>query len=426
MEKITREELYEMVWTTPISTLVKKFGVPPQLWVRACAALRVPRPPNGHWSKLPFGKAAPQLPLPPARPGDNTSWDPNIALQRPIARSGGASESLPDMSIVLPWNAHELIQDAAPHFFKNRVVGDGQYLKPHKRFMADITTTMGGLARALGFANKLYNALETASHRVALLSASYPENRPELGAEEFSPSNNPGKSGDGHTNLWRPSCPTVAYEGKTHLGLAIIEMTEKVMARYIDGQYIRESELKATKAGREKAKSKATWWVHLPSGRLRIVVYSPYAHIRWSVSFQESKDQSLDTIISRILREFGGWAAKLAEENQEAAREKARHQEEAATKASRKELDEILQDMARIISAEQLFREMASRAKSLSMGKRKRLLDRLEVARELLDSRAPLRKMLFWQSPLERLDSSLCRQADLRQSAVPWDTPLHV
>lgn len=420
MEKITRDELYELVWTTPISALVDKFGVPPQHWVRACAALRVPRPPNGHWSKLSVGTAAPQPPLPPSRPGDESSWSPGTPLPKAIARPRYISEEHPATSILLPWDAHELIRSATPHFLKNRVVGDGQYLKPFKRLMADITTTMDGLEKALGFANKLYSALEAAGHPVALYSVGSLKDRPELGAEEFSPEEDPGKSGDGCTNLWRPGCPTVAYEGETRLGLAIIEMTEKVPAYYIDGRYIRVSE-----AGLAKAGSKPIWWVRLPSGRLRLVVYSPYAWIHWSTSFQESKDKSLDEFIPQIIKKFSSWAAKLTAENQRADRVLAKDREEAAKKASRKELDEICQDMARILSAEKLFHEMANRTKSLPPSKRKRLLNRLDAAREFIGAQAPIEKLLAWQSPSERLNNPL-RDASLSLGVVPWDTPLHV
>jgi hypothetical protein len=45
--EISREDLYEQVWTTPISQLAAKFGVSGSYLARVCEALNVPRPPLG-------------------------------------------------------------------------------------------------------------------------------------------------------------------------------------------------------------------------------------------------------------------------------------------------------------------------------------------------------------------------------------------
>ncbi len=61
---ITREELYELVWSTPMIKVAEKFEVSGSYLARVCTELRVPRPERGYWAKLAVGKA-PQRPALP-------------------------------------------------------------------------------------------------------------------------------------------------------------------------------------------------------------------------------------------------------------------------------------------------------------------------------------------------------------------------
>ncbi len=46
-KKITREELYQRVWTTPFVKLGQELGYSYVEMVRICASLKVPRPSGG-------------------------------------------------------------------------------------------------------------------------------------------------------------------------------------------------------------------------------------------------------------------------------------------------------------------------------------------------------------------------------------------
>jgi hypothetical protein len=61
---VSREELYEQVWTTPMIRLAKTYGVSDVGLAKACKRHKIPRPPRGHWAKLQFGKSVSQTPLP--------------------------------------------------------------------------------------------------------------------------------------------------------------------------------------------------------------------------------------------------------------------------------------------------------------------------------------------------------------------------
>lgn len=80
---ISREELYRLVWSEPMTKVAGRFEVSGSYLARVCTVLNVPRPERGYWSKLAVGKAPKAEPLPEARPGDQTSWSKDGELPVP-------------------------------------------------------------------------------------------------------------------------------------------------------------------------------------------------------------------------------------------------------------------------------------------------------------------------------------------------------
>jgi hypothetical protein len=66
---LTRKELYELVWSEPLSTLGPRFGISGTGLKKTCARAEVPVPPRGYWAKKQAGKRTVQMPLPPRPPG---------------------------------------------------------------------------------------------------------------------------------------------------------------------------------------------------------------------------------------------------------------------------------------------------------------------------------------------------------------------
>jgi hypothetical protein len=61
---ISREELYSLVWQTPLSRLAKRFGLSDVGLRKICVKHDIPTPPLGYWSKLAHGKPVCRPPLP--------------------------------------------------------------------------------------------------------------------------------------------------------------------------------------------------------------------------------------------------------------------------------------------------------------------------------------------------------------------------
>src|ERR1700733_3246456 len=73
-----RDELYEEVWSTPMRTLAKKYGISDVGLAKVCRKLAIPLPGLGYWAKKAAGQKLKQTPLPPLRAG--------IAPQKPAPR----------------------------------------------------------------------------------------------------------------------------------------------------------------------------------------------------------------------------------------------------------------------------------------------------------------------------------------------------
>lgn len=63
-EELSREELYELVWQTPMSKLGPQLGTDGPSLAALCRKRYVPTPPLGYWQKRAVGRAPPTPPLP--------------------------------------------------------------------------------------------------------------------------------------------------------------------------------------------------------------------------------------------------------------------------------------------------------------------------------------------------------------------------
>ena len=60
---VTRVELYRRVWSTPVRTLAKEFGLSDVGLAKICEKHQIPRPPVGHWVRVQLGQEPEQVPL---------------------------------------------------------------------------------------------------------------------------------------------------------------------------------------------------------------------------------------------------------------------------------------------------------------------------------------------------------------------------
>ncbi len=63
MMKLSRTELYRLVWSQPMTTIAKHYGVPDLQIAQACDSYDIARPPAGYWQQLAHGKKVQKVDL---------------------------------------------------------------------------------------------------------------------------------------------------------------------------------------------------------------------------------------------------------------------------------------------------------------------------------------------------------------------------
>ena len=68
-KRLSRKELYELVWSEPMKILSGRFGISDVALKKTCARAAIPTPKSGYWAKNDAGNSAPQPLLPQRPPG---------------------------------------------------------------------------------------------------------------------------------------------------------------------------------------------------------------------------------------------------------------------------------------------------------------------------------------------------------------------
>lgn len=80
LNDLSREELYELVWSEAMITLAPKFGISDVALKKRCKVRGVPTPPRGYWAKVEAGKSPRKISLPKEiPPRESTAIQPRFA-----------------------------------------------------------------------------------------------------------------------------------------------------------------------------------------------------------------------------------------------------------------------------------------------------------------------------------------------------------
>jgi hypothetical protein len=260
----------------------------------------------------------------------------------------------------------------------------------------------------------LFEAFEARQHRV-LFARDYEE------TQRVAPDvlERPAGPLGGYSSLWVPSHPTVVFVGDVRFGLTVIETAEDVLARYVGGKYIRDSEYTPPK---RRFGHDSTWTTkrQFATGRLRLQAYSAFRGTDWKRHWDE-KDQPLDSQVDAIvstLEKSAVAVSRLIEESRrkseleqrewEAQHEKWRREEEQrriaeAHKQSQEELRRIISAWVEAKEREAFFADAESKFSELAGDLRVQLLGRVERGRQVLSSADVLEQFARWRSPEERV-----------------------
>jgi len=264
---------------------------------------------------------------------------------------------------------------------KTRHVKDGEFLRPYKRTLPDLISSETALLRALSIANDLYLSLDKHGYRVHIPQAADDLHRIHVKEQEVERKDR--KYGRYHSGgIWAPDRPTVLYIDTVPIGLALTEMTERVTMRYLNGDCHREDSRLIRSAKPWQLTHSWTTEQDMPSGRFRVIAYSPKKGVDWSLSWQETEQEMLGTLIPKIVETLKAAKDTLqrlmnAEDAAAAKRKKEREEEwerylrqEDARKTaqaladSRQQLAEIIDRWGKAITVERFFADVKKRLKS--------------------------------------------------------------
>jgi hypothetical protein len=422
---VTREELHALVWSQPMTKVCERFGVSSSYMARVCTLLNVPRPPRGHWQKLAVGQAEPQEALPEALPGDQTTWNekggplPTPARPRqvreptsprPLRRPGKPAEG-----------THPLIRGTIGEFRRSRPGHPQGYLRPFKKLLPDVIASAAMIERTLDVASKLFNELEAAGARVVIAPGDQRWSGMVIDEREV-PKDDRQRHHYYQSSLWSPLRPTIAFFQDTAISIAVLEMTEPVLLRYVGHDkghegYIRETEYQ-TNPRKFRYDHGWTTTKDLPCGRLRIVAFSA-GGVKWSKSWQEKGAATIDASLHRIARDIRAAIPEVTALVEEARRQaEIRHQEflaaedrrkrqedrrriEESTKQSQEALGQVIQQWADRMAVERFLDELSVSIDQLPESERVPLVKRLQLAREFMGTVDPLEFFRTWKTPRE-------------------------
>lgn len=414
---VSRESLYELVWSEPMLKVAARFEVSSSYMARVCSLLNVPRPERGYWAKLAVGKAHPKPSLPDARPGDELVWargDAQWGTRRLLPQPPSDGPNRRARRIKRTNTEHPLVTRARALFEEGRVTYGVGYLKPRKRLLVDILATKTGLDKALSFANELFLALEEGGYRVVIAPRGEHLTRREFDEREVPRKDN------SYRDRWSPGRCTVVYVGTVAIGLTIFEMSEEAEVKYVNGEYVRLSEYVPPKRRRYASDHGWTSKQDLPTGRLCLQAYSPYWRAEWSRQWREKPGRDITALIPAIVKELrqsspevarlaaeGERLAELEHQRWEAQREQWRREEEEkraakALKDSKDELLQIIESWAESRRLAEFFLDAEQRLRDLSEEKKNQMLERLRRAQELVGSVDALERFRSWKAPEER------------------------
>lgn len=68
---LSRQELYDLVWSKPVTEVAKELGLSDVAVAKRCRQVQVPVPPRGYWARVSAGQTPRRIPLPKFRDGSN-------------------------------------------------------------------------------------------------------------------------------------------------------------------------------------------------------------------------------------------------------------------------------------------------------------------------------------------------------------------
>jgi hypothetical protein len=155
--RLTRAELYEKVWATPVRTIAKEYGMSDVGLAKICRKHDIPVPPLGYWRKTETGHKVVRPPLRPANNGPET-LDIYVRERLTPELAALAAESVPQIAIPAELS-HELVTRTEKLLASGKET-EKKLIVPKNGTLSHLLVSREQTPRALRIINALFLALE--------------------------------------------------------------------------------------------------------------------------------------------------------------------------------------------------------------------------------------------------------------------------
>jgi len=162
---LTRQELYDLVWVTPMIDLAKQFNFSDNGLRKVCKKYSIPVPKMGYWQKIRYGKPTSKTPLPPSKsnevvainilPRSKENLDPVLIVKKTIVVPETIEKFHP-----LVQQTRKLIKKGHEH--------NGRLRAPGNENALDICVSAEQLPRAYRILDTILKALENHGVKVVI------------------------------------------------------------------------------------------------------------------------------------------------------------------------------------------------------------------------------------------------------------------
>lgn len=165
---LTRETLYNEVWTEPVSVVAPRYGLSDVGLAKICRSLAIPLPSRGYWAKVKAGKVMHRVALPPLKhsgavPIGLVKLPSEKVAVREAARKTRArvrKEVLPLPPPEEVSTPHSLVVATSKRLRRREGWPEGSLLRSAPKEVLNLSVTKDALDRALALTDTLIKALE--------------------------------------------------------------------------------------------------------------------------------------------------------------------------------------------------------------------------------------------------------------------------
>ncbi len=291
--KLTRQELYERVWSTPATKLAKEFGISDVALGKICKKLNIPKPYPGYWQQLAVGRRVHKEKLPPIKQGvpEATYIYPHQPVtpfqpDNPEVIAQIERESQPANSIAVAemlHGAHPLVRYIRQVLEKDKPDDYGMLSWSWNQRCMNVRVSKTSLHRALCIMDALLKALEKRGHSAEVTK-------------------------DG---------PMATY---------ILIGAEKIKVRLSEKATRSERELTAEEK-KKLAHTISNRWVYSPSGKITFEIdeYCGACQKKWTDKAQNPLEDQLNEVLAGLI--LVGEALRLRRIEHEEEQRRQREQE---------------------------------------------------------------------------------------------------